>query len=185
MAVNITEEVRNTFLDPWKEKLNSLLSAAGHQNTVRPDIVLPGSSLEQARNIIVEVAFEGSRSMGEQEKRDVVKWIDWLLDLLAADADIEYPGWGAVHIPEDFWLDRENTAGVVIIRALEQCLGEDFTDLKTAAEQLKVDRGRLYHLYRYQQAFPVFYDPQVAHPLRRMRVRIEQVRRALKRINEQ
>ena len=182
MSEDFIDDVRSSFLLPWEVKLNSLLSAAGHQVVNGPDIFFPGSPLEQARDVIIEVAFMRSQPMDERQKQDVVRQIDWLLDLLGSHVDPEYVGWGAAYLPEAFWLNRESNAGVAIIRALEQCLGEDFVNLQTAAERLGVDRGRLYHMHR-NRAFPVFYDPTVAHPMRRLRVRVPQVEQALKEID--
>ena len=55
MSEDFIDDVRSSFLLPWEVKLNSLLSAAGHQVVNGPDIFFPGSPLEQARDVIIEL----------------------------------------------------------------------------------------------------------------------------------
>jgi hypothetical protein len=127
------------FLAPWEQKAQIYLRLLGSVSEVAK---IPSSSplYTAAKDILAGIT---AKPTTEEEKRQLLKTADWLVDVLAGlDRKPEKAdGFGATSLPEEFW---RTPSGKAIFMIYAITLGEKFCSLGEGAKKLKIKPHQIY-----------------------------------------
>lgn len=156
------------FLVPW------LSVAEGYKGLFVKDLFISGDIKKESEKII-DVAFRKNQRTAKRERKEVLAYIDRLIDLLGYSPCLQFHniGWGATLLPERFW---ELDSGRVIVLALDNILGEDeFCSIRSAARIADSPLRQIYRLVN-RRKLPYYIHHGVRNPKYQHRVRIDHLR---------